>query len=317
MSKLKAETKYCSFLDVLGYKDIVESNETTIEEKVKMLTSIYMNLFSSISSQIKIIQSNLALEEKLYIKSFSDCVYIEAKEPKSLLFTLHNIFNVAFGYNSNFSQKNEYTPMLRSGTVKDWTMHFMDIGSITRQPIDKIYMNDEHNNPVGLGVARAYLTSEKTGLKGMRIIISKEVLDDLNLLKFDRVSFECFYIECDNLLKHDSLPKTLNSVKLFLAKTDGTDKEGNPIPLYELYWPVYSYSWSQNNSDIHTMIEEFFKMSVNFVPKEMPHYKSTAELLLKSLLITVALYPDEYKTEEVKTVITELQKISETKHDLI
>jgi hypothetical protein len=67
----------------------------------------------------------------------------------------------------------------------------MDLGSLSRQPIENMYQNPEHNNPVGLGVAQAYFTSEKSNISGMRVLISKEVKEKISLIKYEKISFDC------------------------------------------------------------------------------------------------------------------------------
>ncbi len=308
MTNMKPENKYCSFVDVLGYKNIVQSCTLSIDEKINILESIYTNLFSSISGQLKQIRHNQIDSDKIFIKSFSDCIYLESNDPFALLFSLHSIFNVTFCYNGNFPEK--YTPLLRSGVVKDWTLRFMDIGSLTRQPHDAFYNNDEFNNIVGLGITRAYLTSECSKLSGMRIIIGKEVIDQLNLIKYSEVSFDCYYCECINLFAHKDLPKTVKPVKLFFLPIE-KNEEGKAIELFELCWPVFDYIWSNNNSDIHNAIDALFRIKNNFNEETKRHLKKTAELILKSLIITYTIFPEEYNSEDIKKVIKEIQIILE------
>lgn len=267
-----------------------------------------MNLFNAVSGQLKVIRANQPADDKLYIKSFSDCIYLESTDPLSLLFSIHSIFNVVLGYNSNLDQEREYTPLLRAGIVKDWVLRFMDIGSLARQSSEHFYQNDEFNNPVGLGVARAYLTSEESDIAGMRIIISPEVIEALTLNKFEKVDFECYYVECPNLLRHSDLPKTQVPVKLFILPIN-TDQHGRPTKLYELCWPVYSYNWSRNDSDLPTMVEELFKMESHFSGGNLKHLNRTAELLVKALKITNELFDQKFKEDEFLRVITELEQL--------
>lgn len=280
-----------------------------MEEKIKILEEIYTNLHSSISYTIKYLKYNEPDKEKLFIKSFSDCVYLESDSPYPILFTLHNAFNNVFGYNKNFPEK--WTPLLRSGTVRDWTLRIMDIGSLTRQSVTTMYKNEEFTNVIGLGVARAYLTSEESKLSGMRIILGKEVINQINIVKYDKVSFDCYYAECPHYMPHEEMPKTQKPVKLFFLPIT-INEEDNNLDLYELCWPVFDYSFSDTNSDIHSRIDALLGMKENFNEKSIRHFKKTAELILKSLIITCSLYPNEYNEAEVKEVIKELQKISET-----
>ncbi|PIX36133.1 MAG: hypothetical protein COZ59_02765 [Bacteroidetes bacterium CG_4_8_14_3_um_filter_31_14] len=312
MSKIIVENKYCSFIDVLGYKNIVLSKTLSNDEKVKFLEDIYSILFSAISGQLTQIRQNQTESDKLFIKSFSDCVYLQTNDPYVLLFSLHNIYNVAFCYHRNIPEN--YTPLLRSGTVRDWTVKIMDIGSLATHNIDEMYGKDELANIVGLGITRAYLASEESKLSGMRIIVSKEVMDQLKLIKYNNVAFDCFYCECPNFFTHKDLPKSLKPVKLFFLPIE-ENEEGKKVDLFELCWPVFDYVWSNNNSDIHNSIDSIFMMQKDFDDKSLRHFKKTAELILKSLIITYTIFPNEYNSEDVSKVIKKLQVITDTQFD--
>lgn len=311
MSNLQAEKKYCTFIDVLGYKDIVQSQSHSQEEKIQMLEDLYGNLQNSISAQLK--WYKYADDDKLFVKSFSDCLYLESKSPFPILFALHNSFNNVFGYNTNFPEKK--TPMLRSGTVRDWTLRIMDLGSLTRQPLDTMYKNEEYSNVIGSGVAEAYLTSEKSKLSGMRIILRKDTFDEIELNKYEKVSFSCFYADCPNFMTHEELPKTQKPVRLYFLPITENEKE-EPADLFELCWPVFDYSWSKNKSDILTRIEALLRMRNNFNADSIRHLRKTAELILKALIISYSLYPDDFNREMVMKVISELQEISNTDFSL-
>lgn len=163
---------YCAFIDVLGYSALVSDEKISVGAKIKKLKSIYENLAANIAPIIN--EINNSSTSNIYIKSFSDCFYLESSDIHPILIAVNRLFNWTFGYYKNFSFEEEWTPLLRAGIVKDWTLRFKDIGAIVNDTVGE--------NPVGYGVARAYGVSEKSGLSGMRIIISPEVIADLNLL---------------------------------------------------------------------------------------------------------------------------------------
>ena len=177
-----ATTNYCVFIDVLGYKGIVNDVSKTVDERVNILNNIYSNLASSLLIHIN--EINKSILDKIFIKSFSDCFYLESTNLLALLYACEKIYNDTFGFNVNLPDNYEYTPLIRGGLVKDWTVRFKDLGSMVN--------NEQGVNPVGLGVARAYYTSEKSLLSGMRLIISPEVIDDLVLKAYSRNGFSCF-----------------------------------------------------------------------------------------------------------------------------
>lgn len=306
MSSIKAENKYCAFMDVLGYGNIVASPTLSTEEKVKIFESIYMSLFASVSQTTKMMNRK---EHGLFIKSFSDSIFIETSTPMPLLFTLYNIFNINFCYYSNFAFEDQYTPLLRSGAAYDWTFKLMDTGSLSRQSIDVMHNNADFQNIVGLGVAKAYYVSEKSKLSGMRIILEPSVLKEVNLIKYDKVPFECYYTKCPNYLYDEKLQHDLKEINLFFTPVK-INEEGKTVNYYEICWPVFTYGWNEHNSDIRTHILELYKMECNFEGDSMRHFNKTAEIIYKSLLITVQEFPGFFDPKSIEETILVLQHLS-------
>ena len=252
--------KYCVFIDVLGYGELVKDPTKTTEQKIQTLNSIYSNLASSLL--ITINEINGVIADKIFIKSFSDCFYLESSNLLGLLYSCQRIFNDTFGFYTNLPE-SEYTPLIRGGIVKDWTVKFKDLGAIVN--------NQDGTNPVGLGVARAYWTSEKTKLSGMRLIISEEVVADLTLKKYSKNGYDCFAQEY-----------TYNNVPLYLFLEKITKNEENcAVNLYELIWTE-----SVMSSCTYDYVTQLNNISRNFNTKSIRHFQKTAEVVLKGLLLT-------------------------------
>ena len=284
MTTLREQYHFCAFADVLGYKHIVTNPLVSTERKIKILEDIYRNMFHTASWPIG--QINKSGNEKIFIKSFSDCLYLQSTDAFSVLFTLYNFFNKAFGFNHRMGNE-PYTPLIRAGVVNDWTVEIMDAGSLARHGIDGIAQTKDHKNIVGLGVARAYGTSEQHRLSGMRIIISPEVLKEIALTKYEQVSFECNYFDCTNYLHDPQMPTSSKSVRFYLLPIR-ENENGEVVNLYELCWPVFKYEFSKYNSDIDILINELIKMELNFHGDSVRHLQKTAALIYKSLIITLS-----------------------------
>jgi len=297
---MNGEIKYCAFFDVLGYKDdIVLNKDINQVEKLRRLEAIFKAMSGTISGIVKSI--NNTLPNSLFIKSFSDSVYLESSNLNLLLFAFHNIFNNAIKY--------DYLFLLRAGIVVDWTEHFMDIASLINNPIDEVMRDENGNynpefyNVVGPGIARAYLTSENTGLKGMRIIISPEVLNSFNLIPYDEVAFECYYID----IKHPKTP---------LHKSDTTRLYF--LPIYSSSLMLYEFCWTANFNknlitelsnieEITTKLETFcYKAEIN------KHYIETLKIVEKGLQINFTMPEHNLKEEAYATLKQRIQdKISQ------
>jgi hypothetical protein len=298
---------YCAFLDVLGYGNIVLSGNWSNEQKIEMLENIYMNNFATASWAIK--QINKKHSEKIFIKSYSDSIYLESDDPAAILFTIYNFFNKSFGYNA--LSPGKYTPLIRAGVVYDWTLRIMDTGSLSRHEIDEMPNNEEYKNVIGLGVARSYYTAEKSNLSGMRVIISPEVISKFDCQPFKKVSFECYTFTITNYLHDPLLKNSLQRLTLFLLPVR-MDEKGQVINLYELCWPVFKYEFKEFNSDIDVLIQELVKMEDNFTGESIRHLKRTAELMHKSLLITLAEHQTEYPESFINWAIPQLTRLSGT-----
>jgi hypothetical protein len=312
MTNLKSEYKYCAFIDVLGYGSIVTTIDKSTEKKIEMLNSIFKNLQTTISTLLKLLKEKHDNKRELYVKSFSDSVFFQSDDSYTILFSLYNIFSTTFGYYTNFSYEEHCTVLLRAGVVKDWTLKIMDIGSLARNEIKKMPENEEFQNPIGLGVARAYFTSEKSGLSGMRVLISPEVLEGLNLIPFTEVSFECYFIEGENLLFSNKIPNDIQKVKIFFMPVRQNER-GDIVNLYELCWPVYKYSWSENKTDIDVFVAELLKIEPEYKIENVRHLKRTAELLLKSFEIALAINPNAYTAKQIKYARENMKLIVEKK----
>lgn len=274
---------YCVFIDVLGYGELVKDPTKTTGQKINILNSIYSNLGSGLLFTIN--EINDVINDKIFIKSFSDCFYLESKNLLALLYSCERIFNDTFGFYSDLPSDTEYTPLIRGGLVKDWTVRFKDLGAIVN--------NQDGTNPIGLGVARAYWTSEKSKLSGMRLIISDEVVKDLSLKKYSRNGYDCFAQE----FSYNNVP-----LNLFIDKV--TMNEDNcPINLYELIWTEQVMS-----NCTYEYVEQLKNIRKNFDNKSLRHFRKTAEIILKGLLLSDCDTLTANVFEKYKTELTQMTK---------
>jgi hypothetical protein len=255
------ETKYCTFIDVLGYGEIVKDETTSFEQKAKALNSIYSSIAANFPLAINEINANV--DDRIFMRSFSDCFYLECGKIEPLLIALNRIFNWTFGYFSNFSLEEERTPLLRAGIVKDWTLLFKDIGAMAN--------NKTELNPVGPGVARAYWTSEKSNLSGMRIIISPEVFHDLGAKERLDKEVACFGMDV----------KEGNGSQPYFFKYLSVDEKHNQTNLYEMIWSFQGMN--DCTSDYTSQLE---KIRPTFTKPAERHFIQTAKVLLTGLLLS-------------------------------
>lgn len=252
---------YCVFIDVLGYGNLVNDSTKSQDQKIDILRSIYENLASTIGTHVN--EMNERLTNNLFIKSFSDCIYLESSDLLALLYTCRQIFMDTFNLYTNLSLDLEYTPFIRGGVVKDLTLQFKDLASF----VD----NSTSTNPVGLGVARAYYVSEKSKLSGMRLIISNEILNDLSLRKEFKNGFTYFSqdVQISDIVD-----------KLYFHKID-KNEDNCDTNLYELIWTAALLSDCTNDN-----IRQLGNLRVNFNSNTIRHFKNTADLFLKGLLVS-------------------------------
>jgi len=253
--------KYCAFIDVLGYGSIVCNKEKTVTQIINQLESLFTNIATSISDALK--DNNTLGLNTITMRSFSDSCYFHCDKPEPLIFLLSRIFNGTFNMYSDFSNIEETTPLLRAGIVKDWIADFNDIGSIINGYVLK--------NPVGLGVARAYYTSEKSELSGMRIIIDKEVFNDLSVCEINQ-PLNCFRFN-------------INGFPFYVKHIDKNRKNEN-CDLYELIW-----AYEGMNSCTYEYVDILEKLVASNKKSDTwgdvkRHYQDTAKVILDGLLLT-------------------------------
>jgi len=292
----KVEYHTCAFIDVLGYSSIVTSTKLKTLKKLQILESIYRNLQDSISfATIKPIQK-INSNHKLFLKSFSDSVFIQSDNAYTVLFCIYRIFAIFFGHFANFTHEEHHRALLRAGIVIDWTHKILDISSLTRHPFGIMAENEDFQNLIGLGVARAYYTSEESHLSGMRIIISPEVLQSFELIPVNEVSFECYYIQESNLLIDSDIFEDVSKTNLFILPIRKNER-GDIVNLYELCWPSYKSS-NDYDCDIFTFIKEILLLESQYkIEEHKRHLIKTAELIYKSFEISRKFYKTEFTTD--------------------
>lgn len=254
--------KYCVFVDVLGYGSIVTDKNRTENQKLNILNGIYSNLAAHILIDIN--ETNKNANDPIYVKSFSDCFYLESEEVKLILHAIKNIFRNAFTfYSSEFDSEFEYTALIRSGISRNWTRRFNDLASVIDQ--------NQTNNPVGLGVAESYYLSEKTFLSGMRIIINETVFNQLEVESINVCGKEFYkYTYLLNGANYTTYFRKIIRNEMFFK-----------VPVYELIW-----TYDTMNSCTSDGIDILKKIKPNFSNSTIRHYKKTAELLYLGLILT-------------------------------
>ncbi len=257
-----ATINYCAFIDVLGYGSLVKDSKLSIDQKVNILNSIYSNIAAQVS--IIVNEINGHRYDKIFIRSFSDCFYLECLRPEPIIVACCRIFDWTFGFYRSFSLKQERTPLLRGGIVKDWTVRFKDIGSVAN--------NTEELNPVGLGVARSYWTSEKSKLSGMRLIVSPEVIDDLHGIE-DIDDFEFEFKGTD--IVEDNIPIP------YFFKRISVNEKNKPVNLFELVWTFQSM-----DNCTYDFIAQIEKLRPTFDEKSLRHFTATAQIILDGLRLS-------------------------------
>src|SRR5690606_34962602 len=134
---------------------------------------------------IDINETNQNALDPVYIKSFSDCFYLESTDVVRVLHVVKNIFRNSFTfYGADDNSDFNYTGLIRGGIGLNWTRRFHDLAAVVN--------NQQLDNPVGLGVAEAYFLSEKTHISGMRIIIKPEVFDSIETTTVTRNNTEYY-----------------------------------------------------------------------------------------------------------------------------
>jgi len=253
--------KYCVFVDVLGYGSIITSDKTE-NQKLNILNAIYSNLAAQIMVDVNYCNQNA--RDPIYIKSFSDCFYLESTEVNLILHAIKTIFRNAFTFYGTDADDNfGYTALFRSGVTKNWTRKFADLASMVN--------NNSTMNPVGLGVAEAYYISEKSFLSGMRIIINKSVFQDIPTTEI-RIDNQIYY-------KHSYVLNGAAYVSYF--KKIKRNEIFKKVDLYELIW-----TFDTMNTCTHDGIDTLKSIKHTFGKKQMRHYKQTAELLYHGLKLT-------------------------------
>ena len=275
------EIYYCAYMDVLGYKALVEDKLLSPEKRLSLLKSIYENLATQFMIVVPYV--NDSVEAKVDLRSFSDCFFLYCERPEPLLVAIAQIYQNVFGFFRNFSETEQRTPLIRCGVVRDWMAKFYDIGSMQN--------STKQINPVGLSVTRAYLIGEESKLSGMRIIVSPEVIEDIQTVEVAHPMYKCKYAELKTY-KH-KLPYYFRHIE--------QNEDGKTANLYELLWPFDLIK--DNPSDALITLR---KLRPGFIPEKITrHFNQTigafiaSHTLLKSKQLQ---YPDKYEKDHADLI---------------
>jgi hypothetical protein len=169
LTKHVKEKAYAAFIDVLGYKEIIVGDYIKSEEqRLKYLLNIWENLGPMIAQSTKDFPD---VEKYL----FSDSLILISDHLEPLIVGITDIYVNSYVYYESIPEA--WMPMIRGGICYDWVINFKD-----ETLSDKLRKyQDSFRNPAGPAVAKAYLLAEKSGFKGMRILIPENLKLDFTM----------------------------------------------------------------------------------------------------------------------------------------
>lgn len=254
----EVEDYWIGFVDLLGYKAIVLGDE---QDRVKQqrLHSIYSALIQAIED-IKYDQDSGDTYggDKVEYIHFSDCFYFSSRSAFSLGYVMSSLFNSCFAlYDHTYqSSANEWIPFLRGGIERGWTMMFRDPTVVTDP-------GREFRNPVGPGIAKAYMVGEKQGVEGMRIVATQVFVD-------------AYHREIEGLDGvHRHVATKLQPLELGLAKE--VDRVHLGDVLYEVPWPRLT------DLAVSSIMNFNLARDRQFNEASMKHWLATRDLVRQSL----------------------------------
>jgi hypothetical protein len=157
--------RHVAFVDVLGYGAVLTSPSFRDEqERADRLLEIWTPLFQVFSDAVE-------GRDWLYGSLFSDSLYFSAIGPVGLIAIVARLFTGAYFYYEHKGQERSWMPWLRAGIGSGWVMDVRDPVASAAMPPGK----SRFTNPTGPGTADAYLRAEKSGVAGMRILVSDQV----------------------------------------------------------------------------------------------------------------------------------------------
>lgn len=253
--------KYCAFIDVLGYGALIQDTSLNYSQKSHRLNSLYSNVVTNVGMDIGHLNRTYGNPIKAW--SFSDCLYLQSDSIEMLVVAIERIFNNVFNLYTGFSLTEEWTPMLRCGMAKGWIHEFRSFSSLVN--------GGEETTPVGPGVAHAFWTSEKSGISGMKIILTNEVIQDLRTTHLGTNPFE-------HVIKEIASENVV--LPYYFKRVTGGTKE-KPVTLFELIWPFEAMGNTPWN-----FIDELEKLHATFDPNHLRHFTATAKLFRDALDIS-------------------------------
>jgi len=254
------QPRFVGFVDVLGYKAIVQSSTFTDAQRFHYLHSIFSALAVSAHDIAHDFKGAIAVRAV----QFSDCFYFSSESAVTLVTALAQFFaNVFTIYDHTFTAPKptgtttfpEWLPLLRGGIVHGWMFEGYDITLPQLQD-----QADSFRNPIGPAVANAYLLSEDTNLEGMRLATTRIVRDR-------------FVAELASIPRHSQLGILATPLTPLFLKEHKDFGEMFEVPWFE--------SRLQTDNTLGTY-ETLIAAERQFVPAVMKHYRGTWDAILRT-----------------------------------
>lgn len=262
---------YVGFVDVLGYRSIVLSQQRSEAEKFHYLVeSVYQNL--------TVAARHLVQEQDpqypIAAVHFSDCYYFQSDCAPAIVTAMADFFaQAAAMFRDTYLTENEWQPFLRGGIVYDWMVETCDV---TLPPLQ----NPQHafRNPVGPAVAKAYELAEETKIQGMRLAVSSEVA-------------EHFQRDKPLIDRHSDLGRRCSPLVPLKLKE------------HETYGTIYEVPWFELNmlaDNVGGDAEAILHAERQFDAEVMKHFRGTLDAILRC--------PSVQTTERLRARLKEVRE---------
>ena len=159
-----SETDFAVFMDVLGYGSLLLDGSLGADHaRLRHLLEVWEALTSAIDHASGLFQVDQA-------KLFSDSLFVSDGELVKTVAFAANVYANAYLFYENLPDR--WMPWIRGGVGSGWLVDMLD----TTLSSKVAKSQHAYNNPAGPAVARAYHLAEKSGLKGMRLLIPEDLM---------------------------------------------------------------------------------------------------------------------------------------------
>lgn len=259
---MELDSKFVAYVDVLGYKSIIEDSASDVETLAKFKSSFECLIYATQEALADDPGYDCPWRRGLFRSiAFSDSLFIWTTDLIALLSLMQHLYASVYLWLQRVYNDMPYNwiPFIKGGIAAGWVQPFLD--PTVKNTSNKVSV---YRNPVGPGIHHVHQLVEKRAcLSGMRCCLERMHLEGLDVTE---------------ILNPNHYTMTRGNDIIHLVNVPKTDQKDQSLDLVEIAWPSVVI-----RTDNCGFWEPLISAQRQFSPSALRHYSTTKELFRRSV----------------------------------